>query len=432
MKTYMNCEKGTGIADKTEGKLLLVKAGEKILSLLIRKNRLFSVKVYTAEERSLVGNIYIGKITGIPSGLNAAFVDIAPGISCFLPLGDAAEALRTDKRADNSRLHPGDELLVQVVRDAVKTKQPVVSGQLSLSGNYLAATADSDQLSFSAKLSSDQRKHWQALLCEQGLISPSRQCLSSCGMIIRTNAGNLTDPQPLISEWRLLADRMQQILDAATHRNCYSCLYQNVTPYVEDLKNYYYGEFSEIITDCEELYTELSHHEQEQESAGMPAYPVRLYQDRYPLFKLYQLETRLQGALSRRVWLNSGAYLILDYTEALTVIDVNSGKNEQKKGSAEKNLAINLEAAEEILLQLRLRNLSGIILVDFINMDTEEDKSALLRHLKQLSKADPVKTTVVDITPLGLVEITRKRISRPLHEVLLPQDIQALQPASEA
>lgn len=418
----------TDKADNAAGKLILVRAGEKILSLLIRENRLLSARVYATEEQSLVGNIYIGKVTGIPAGLNAAFVDIAPGVSCFLPLEDAAIPLHAGDRAEKSCLHPGDELLVQVVRDAVKTKQPVVSGHLSLSGNYLAATADSTHLSFSAKLSSEQKKYWQALLFEQGLISQSRQCLSSCGMIIRTNAGNLTNPESLLSEWKLLSERMQQLYAASLYRSCYSCLYQNATPYIEELKNYYSGDFSEIITDCADIYAALSTHEQEQESAGMPGYPVRLYQDSYPLFKLYQLETRLSGALRRRVWLDSGAYLILDYTEALTVIDVNSGKNEQTKSSAEKKLAINLEAAEEILLQLRLRNLSGIILVDFINMDTEENKAALLRHMKQLSKADPVKTTVVDITPLGLVEITRKRISRPLHEVLTTQDIQALEP----
>lgn len=432
MKVIPDYESSKTAKDPASGKLLLIRAGaDKILSLLLLNGRLLSVKVYSAKEQSLVGNIYIGKVTGIPAGLQAAFVDIAPGVSCFLPLNDAPFPLHTGNRGEQPNLHPslhpGDEVLVQVVRDAVKTKQPVVSGRLSISGSYLAAKTDSADLNFSNKLSVTQKKHLLKILMEQELVSPERQCLSSCGMIVRTNAGSLTEAEPLLSEWHLLSDKVQELLTFAPHRSCYSCLYRNATPYVEDIKNYYSGEFSEILTDCKTLYTELSEYEQAQERAGMPHYPVRLYQDTYPLYKLYQLETRLNQAFSRRIWLASGANLVIEYTEALTVVDVNSGKNEKENKGAGKILSINLEAAEEILRQMRLRNLSGIIIVDFINMEAEEDREVLLKHMRSLCKADPVKTSIVDMTPLGLVEITRKRISRPLYEILSPQDIQVLE-----
>lgn len=147
--------------------------------------------------------------------------------------------------------------------------------------------------------------------------------------------------------------------------------------------------------------------------------PVRLYQDSMlSLSTLYSLEGKLKTALDSRVWLKSGGYLVIEPTEALTVIDVNSGKYESEKNPQDAYRQINLEAAAEVAFQLRLRNLSGIIIVDFINMQSPSDNARLLYVLRDLVKRDGVKTTVVDMTPLGLVEITRKKISKPLREQL--------------
>ena len=148
---------------------------------------------------------------------------------------------------------------------------------------------------------------------------------------------------------------------------------------------------------------------------------VELYEDtRIPLEKLYSVETRLKEALDERVWLKSGAYLVIQQTEALTVIDVNSGKIQKKNPKDDIYHEINKEAAREIALQLRLRNLSGIIVIDFINQNTKEQDSALLSYLSGLVRKDSVKTSVIDMTPLGLVEVTRKKIHKSLREQLLP------------
>ncbi|MGN1146841.1 MAG: ribonuclease E/G, partial [Lachnospiraceae bacterium] len=184
----------------------------------------------------------------------------------------------------------------------------------------------------------------------------------------------------------------------------------------------YVGDFDEIITDCADIYEELKNYaEEEKRLSGLKLPTVRFYQDAYPLEKLYSVKTLLEGALNSRVWLKSGGYLVIEPTEALTVIDVNTGKYEAGKHSEDTFYAINMEAAEEIALQLRLRNLSGIIIVDFINMASEEKQKELLHRLTTLVKADSVKTSVVDMTPLGLVEITRKRINRPLSELFSQQ-----------
>ena len=165
----------------------------------------------------------------------------------------------------------------------------------------------------------------------------------------------------------------------------------------------------EIVTDEREIYDELT-------NVPPADIQVRFYEDSYPLVSLYNLETSLERALGKTVWLKSGGYLVIEPTEAMTVIDVNTGKNIEKKSPEETYFKTNLEAATEIAFQLRLRNLSGIIIVDFIDMKEEEHNTELLNAFRQHLNQDPVKTTLVDMTALGLVEITRKKIRQPLHE----------------
>lgn len=203
------------------------------------------------------------------------------------------------------------------------------------------------------------------------------------------------------------------LLKTASTRTCFSCLLAAPSPWesiLHDLAEP--GEYTEIVTDDPKLYRLLADYC----PVRLPGKALRLYKDGdLSLSSLYSLETKLEPALKPKVWLKSGGYLIIESTEALTVIDVNSGKSETGKGG-EALRRINYEAAEEIALQLRLRNLSGIILVDFINMKDKESGQELLEYLRSLVHDHKVKTSVVDITPLGLVEITRKKQSRPLAE----------------
>ena len=175
--------------------------------------------------------------------------------------------------------------------------------------------------------------------------------------------------------------------------------------------------YQQIITDSSNLYQELK----DFITLYMPEQVanISMYQDNsYPLQKLYRVETQISELLSRKVWLKSGAYLVIDKTEAMYVIDVNSGKNITKKEMNAYTYEINIEAANEIMRQIRLRNLTGMILVDFINMDEDEKTSALLQELRTLAKEDHIQTTIVDMTALGLVEITRKKTTKSLAEQL--------------
>ena len=181
------------------------------------------------------------------------------------------------------------------------------------------------------------------------------------------------------------------------------------------LRNTYTADLTSIITDDPQIYNSLEHYLKENDLQNLSK--LRLYQDDLlPLYKLCRLEREIDLATSRQVWLKSGGYLVIDPTEALTVIDVNTGKYSGKKLRRETLKTINLEAAKEATRQIRLRNLSGIILIDFINMENKEDQKELLAFLESRLFADPVKTRLIDMTKLELVEITRKKVYKTLKE----------------
>ena len=204
-------------------------------------------------------------------------------------------------------------------------------------------------------------------------------------------------------------------MNLAQYRTCYSLLYEAEPDYLKALRNCPNGSLEEVVTDQPDLFARLQEYfriSDLSETTGL-----RFYEDKLlSLAKLYSLEYALEQSCQKRVWLKSGGYLIIECTEAMVVIDVNTGKYSGKKNLADTIRLINLEAAQEVAHQLRLRNLSGIIMVDFIDMDTEEDKALLMDTLKAAVRPDPVKTTVVDMTPLNLVEMTRKKEKKPLWE----------------
>lgn len=395
-----------------KGKILIFRYHDKILTALTTENRLLTVTACNEQDASLVGNIYIGKVQNIVSNIQAAFVEINKGLLCYLSLSDIKEPILTNGREWDGKLKIGDELLVQVERDALKTKQPAVTTKLSVSGSYMVLNASkTGRIGISNKLSGDKKEKIKSFISENGL-------QTAYDTVIRTNAGYLEENYELLaSEWNSLNAEMNTILQVAASRTCFSCLKHSVPEYLKALQEIYRNEYEEIVTDDSKIYETIK------EFLGMQGNntPLRFYEDPLlPLQKLYSIDTKLQEALGSRIWLKSGGYLVIEPTEALTVIDVNTGKYDAKKGDAEETYyKINLEAAKEISYQLRLRNLSGIIIIDFINMKSEEHQRSLLQELRNHIKKDTVKTDVIDITALGLVEITRKKIHKSLKEQLL-------------
>lgn len=406
-----------------------LKGQEYIISALYDENKkMVEVIPEPAEGASLLGNIYIGRVENIVKNLNAAFIRISPEQKCYFSLEDLKNPIFTKKISVKKDLVAGDELLVQVSREALKTKEPAVTANLSFSGKYAVLTTGNRKFSVSSKLSKDVRKHYHELL-------QNMDAASACdyGIIIRTNAAGVSD-ETVLDEIRGLEARYRTIRESAGYKTCYSLLYRETLPYLKHVNDLRQEALEEIITDDREIFEEVceNYHIPKETllTKGAVSVPVnevmtdkniciRYYEDEMlSLSSLYSVKTGLEDALKPRVWLKSGAYLIIEHTEALTVIDVNTGKNVAKKQVQENFLKVNKEAAVEIARQLRLRNISGMILVDFMNLTDKDANAELLAVFKKALKQDTIPTQLIDITKLGLVELTRKKVKKSLREIL--------------
>lgn len=391
-------------------KVLMMKEAQKVWIFLLEDDEIVEIhcdKPDSGVRQHVLGNIYVGRVKNIVPNIGAAFIEIESGVECYYDMSQAANALFTHK-AGRKPLCIGDELVVQISKEAVKTKAPTVSSNLSFTGRYAILTTGNTRIGTSGKLPKSLREELKERLL------PYKN--EEYGLIIRTNAGD-ADFDQILGEIKSLEQSYTALKSASQTRTCFSCLQEAPPAYISDLKNVYTEGLTEILIEDEELYRQVREYYTREQPAELEK--LRLYQSsQLPLGKLYHTQTVLERALSERVWLKNGAYLVIQYTEALTVIDVNSGKCSVKKNPSETYLKINLEAAREAAKQMRLRNLSGIVIVDFINLDDADATRELLKTFRQYLSKDPIQSTLVDVTALQLVELTRKKVRRPLHESL--------------
>ena len=375
----------------------------------MEEQKVLELRLEPADQKSILGNIYVGQVENLASNIRAAFVRFGDGKKGYLPLSEGENAIFTSGRKGGVSLRPGDELLVQVSRDAMKGKLAALTTNLNFTGKYLVLTTGNKKIGFSAKLSREET-------------APARKWLTSemedhergYGLIVRTNATD-APKEEFFHELEYLKKLYQKVAVTGRNRTCYSLLYEAEPFYLAAVRDIYSRDLEEIVTDIPEIYQRISEYlvdfmPQEQEK-------LRLYNDSLlPLYKLCRLETALEEIRREKIWLNSGGFLVIQQTEAFVSIDVNSGKYTAKKKAEETYRKINLEAAREIARQLRLRNLSGIILIDFINMENPDHRDELFHVLQKYLRRDPVKSRAVDITPLHILEMTRKKIRRPVTE----------------
>lgn len=389
-----------------ERKVLITKEEHSVWTWEVEDSEVVEIHCSPVEQnqKPVLNSIYVGKVQNIVANIGAAFIDIG-GVNCYYDLSQAKHAFFTHK-IGKKPLCIGDELVVQITREAAKTKAPTVSSNISFTGRYAVLTSGNTRIGASAKIPKLQREALKEKL----------QILKNedYGIILRTNAKDAPF-EVVLDEIQKLQKRYEHLKETAMHRTCFSCLEAAVKPYIADLKNVYLDGLQEIIVENEEVFEEVrSYLETEQpESLNL----LRKYEDHMlSLTSLYNLRKVRERALSKHVWLKHGGYLVIEPTEALTVVDVNSGKDVSKKNTTESYLKINLEAAQEIAKQMRLRNLSGIILVDFINLDDEEAMQTLLKSFRYYLSKDPIQATLIDVTGLQLVEVTRKKVRKPLYE----------------
>ena len=397
-----------------------------IVSALYDNNKkMIEASLASLEEESILGNIYIGRVENVVKNLNAAFIRISPEQVCYYSMEDYKQPLFTKKISQRKLLVEGEEVVVQVSREALKTKEPAVTTNLSFTGKYAVLTTENQRIGISSKLGKVDKERLKKLADS---ISHD-----DFGLIIRTNAKDASDEE-ILAEITALTKEWQSLKDSAPHKTCYTCLKKEAPAYIKEAVNLAGSMVDEVITDDRTIFEQLCGQYGIETvdlwTKGAVSVPIneikvtdilslRYYNDALlSLSSLYSVKSSLENALAEKVWLKSGAYLIIQPTEALTVIDVNTGKNVAKKDVQENFLRINKEAALEIARQIRLRNISGIIVVDFMNLAAKEAEIELLSTFRAELKKDPVPTQLIDITKLGLVEVTRKKVQKSLGEVL--------------
>lgn len=387
--------------------IIIYEKNNTIISAGIRNNRLDMLSIDADKGIYKVGNIFVGHVVKIVKHLNHAYVDIGMEKPCFLELNDCNKIYSLNYHPDND-LHVGDELLVQILKDAVGTKVTTVTTNISISSKYFVIkTSDKPGLSFSSKIKDAEFK--KKVKNELNGLNIEYQ------ITVRTNAYD-QEVDFLKEELIKFVNTFNELITNGTKRVKGSLIYDSFPGYLQSIRDIDLNKYDKVTTDNPDILIKLKDFfSDETETLAK----IEFYSDKVlPLDALYDMKKNLNELTKSKIWLKSGAHIVIEHTEAFTTIDVNCSKASDNKKSFEQGYYdINIEAAREIVRQLRLRNISGIIIVDFINMKGDLDIK-LLKDVTEIAKSDN-KLQVVDITKLGLMELTRKRLNGMLSKVII-------------
>lgn len=386
---------------------------------LTEDGNLAEIHIETRGKERLVGNIYKGKTANILPGMQAAFVDIGLGKNAFLYAGDILpdesdfefetqekQSVKKNLEIPNIKdiLKPGQEILVQVLKQPGGTKGARITTHITLPGRLIVFMPTVEHVGVSRRIADEnQRLRLKELACA---IKPEHM-----GVIIRTAAQNAADEE-IKKEIKLYSRLWERIADKAKILTAPRLIHAEENLLFRTVRDIFTEDVSEFIINDEDYYQKIlalvniiSPH---------MASRLKFYKEKDNIFDKYNIEDKLNKALQRKVWLKNGCYLVIDEAEALTAIDVNTGKYIGEDDFQQTALNANIEAAHEIARQLRLRDISGIIIIDFIDMESEENKRIVVEELEKALENDRTKSNVKGMTQLGLVEMTRKKMRRKL------------------
>ncbi len=396
----------------SSNELLITMCQGREISAVYNNGKMTSVSLIDTHSSFDIGNIYVGRIDNIVNNINAAFVNISDKMSCYLDLNTDELPLFV-KRQSERKICVGDEIVVQLVKEGIKTKAPVVTTAFSIAGKYVSVVRHGTGVQISKKITGKAtREHIKEVLSG---VSSEDKCV-----IARTNSVCASDEE-IISEAQKLIERFDDIVKTSAHAGRYTVLYKELPAYLMQLRDTNTFMFDRIVTDIPSVHAEVTEYLKlfPTVSESGTFTKAELVPDRDRLNAVYKPDKYMDIIQRRIINLKSGASIIIDQCEALTAIDVNSGKAVSGKRATQATFFdINVEAAKEIAYQLRLRNISGIIIIDFINQTDGDLRSKLLEELKNAIKTDPIQTELVDITKLGLVELTRKKVHKSVIEQL--------------
>ena len=384
---------------------------------IVENGALQEVSIERQRSRGIVGNIYKGKVNRVLPGMEAAFVDIGLDKAGFLHVADIDIAGTGDDGSENPArplinelLHEGKTLLVQVLKDPMGTKGARLSTSISVPSRYLVYMPNSSNVGISVKIEDENERERL-----KSLLESCRAQNHGGGCIIRTAAEGV-DERELRRDMAFLSKLWGALLESAESAAPGTMIHEDLPLSIRTLRDMVGLETSVVKVDSRETFQKMSNFA----ARYIPDLPARIehYPGDRPLFDLYNIDDELQRALARQVSLKSGGYLIIDQTEAMTTIDINTGAYVGHQNLEETTFKTNMEASQAIARQLRLRNLGGIIIIDFIDMEREDHKRQVLTSLQKYLARDHAKTQVCEVSPLGLVEMTRKRTRESLEHVL--------------
>lgn len=385
---------------------------------VVENGVLQEVYIERTRRRGIVGNIYKGKVVRVLPGMQAAFVDIGLERAAFIHAADVAPANRSngsDVGSISSLLHEGQSLIVQVTKEPIGTKGARLTTHLSIPSRYLVYMPQTPHTGVSQRIEDDAERERLRSIVENSVLDDDKASPEQGGFIIRTAAEGFGEDEILADTlflrrlWRAIERRCK---DAKNK----SIIYEDLPLFMRTMRDFVRPEIEKIRIDSRENYTKLK--EFVHEFVPSLESKVEYYPGERPIFDLYGVEDEIQKALGRKVQLKSGGYLVVDQTEAMTTIDVNTGAFVGHRNLEETIFKTNLEAATAIVRQLRLRNLGGIIILDFIDMDDPEHQRQVLRLLEKNLERDHAKTKMTGVTELGLVQMTRKRTRESLEQVM--------------
>ncbi len=356
----------------------------------------------------MVGNIYLAKVRNVLPGMEASFLDFGASKNGVLYASDVAYDRKKHRNGPpriEESLAEGDEVLVQVVKDPMGAKGARLTGTPSLPGRYLVLVPDSDSHGISRRLPEEERTRLRNVIDK---VKPE-----GFGVIVRTAALHAS-AEEIAADISRLVKTWEEITLGASDGGAPRTVYTQPDLLIRVIREHFTADFRRMLIEDKAAYESVVSYLRA--TAPDLVSKVQLYEDELALFERYHVDDQLRKALERRVYLPSGGHLVIDRTEALTVIDVNTGKFVGSSSLEETVLQNNLEAAEEIGRQLRLRDIGGIIVIDFIDMEKEKNQQQVLRRLRETLAKDKTRTQVFDVSHLGLVEMTRKNVSAGLLE----------------
>jgi ribonuclease E len=394
----------------TDKLMVITEHGERDQLAVLEGRELVQHYVTRVGAKSMVGNVYLGRVQNVLPGMEAAFVDVGRGRNAVLYAGEVNWSPEDLEGPSPPRieqvLKSGQSVLVQVTKDPIGGKGARLTAQISLPGRYLVLAPNSDVSGISRRLPDAERRRLRTIFKE---LKPERH-----GLIVRTAAEGASrealaaDLDRLVGEWAEIEKRAKKAKAPAV-------LYEEPELTVRVVRDLFTDEeYRELVTDSPRVFGIVTDYLRD--VAPDVLAKVRLHEGPLPAFEEFHIVEQIHKGLDRKVWLPSGGYLVIDRTEALTVIDVNTGKSVGKTNLEETVVNTNLEAARESARQLRLRDIGGMIVIDFIDMLLEQNKKKVIDAMKEALAQDKSRSQVFDISPLGLLEVTRKRVSGGLLE----------------